>query len=134
MAVMDELAIAFFARLGNHIRGLEGVDAATINGWLGTTCRSVIIEPSLHHGAPLHQRGSVPVGEALIGGDTRRQVNDSVILIRRLDLELGERTQVVLAIEQQHGIDSARDTAGKLELPIMNGEQAWRRASQWVRH
>ena len=29
MAVMDELAIGFFARLGNRIRGLEGVDAAT---------------------------------------------------------------------------------------------------------
>jgi TetR/AcrR family transcriptional regulator len=29
MAVMDELAIGFFDRLGNRIRGLEGVDAAT---------------------------------------------------------------------------------------------------------
>ena len=29
MAVMDELAIGFFARLGDRIRGLEGVDAAT---------------------------------------------------------------------------------------------------------
>jgi TetR/AcrR family transcriptional regulator len=29
MAVMDELAIGFFARLGERIRGLEGVDAAT---------------------------------------------------------------------------------------------------------
>ena len=29
MAVMDELAIGFFARLGKRIRGLEGVDAAT---------------------------------------------------------------------------------------------------------
>ena len=29
MAVMDELAIGFFARLGERIRGLEGVDAPT---------------------------------------------------------------------------------------------------------
>ena len=29
MAVMDELAIGFFTRLGDRIRGLEGVDAAT---------------------------------------------------------------------------------------------------------
>jgi len=29
MAVMDELAIGFFDQLGNRIRGLEGVDAAT---------------------------------------------------------------------------------------------------------
>jgi TetR/AcrR family transcriptional regulator len=29
MAVMDELAVGFFARLGDRIRGLEGVDAAT---------------------------------------------------------------------------------------------------------
>src|ERR1700677_1424384 len=29
MAVMDELAIGFFARLGDRIRGLEGVDAPT---------------------------------------------------------------------------------------------------------
>ena len=29
MAVMDELAVGFFTRLGDRIRGLEGVDAAT---------------------------------------------------------------------------------------------------------
>ena len=29
MAVMDELAVGFFARLGERIRGLEGVDAPT---------------------------------------------------------------------------------------------------------
>jgi TetR/AcrR family transcriptional regulator len=29
IAVMDELAVGFFARLGDRIRGLEGVDAAT---------------------------------------------------------------------------------------------------------
>jgi TetR/AcrR family transcriptional regulator len=29
MAVMDELAIGFFSRLGNRIRGPDGVDAAT---------------------------------------------------------------------------------------------------------
>jgi len=29
MAVMDELAVGFLARLGDRIRGLEGVDAAT---------------------------------------------------------------------------------------------------------
>ena len=29
MAVMDELAIGFFTRLGDRIRGLDGVDAAT---------------------------------------------------------------------------------------------------------
>ena len=33
MAVMDELAIGFFARLGDRIRGLEGVDAPRSCGW-----------------------------------------------------------------------------------------------------